>query len=303
MVERVVDKGERIMRKKLLVLLGLTMLVGSITACGSKNENRTDNTAGTTASTEIAESTETAESTDVAESAEKAELKTYEFETFDGLTVVINEGNIISQEACKEPLEWESLPADAEQIAPGRDFILFADSTQYYVEDAANSLVTIAFKELGDVIEETDYAIFDNDIFSFHYDTDYFIVMEDEAYVTVSFYNEETQTAGSNTITFTVTENTDAKKVANELAEKYGVDVDSINESYFGADGVTAYTVSVLPTDKAESGNRTRSISYAVANGDDVIVIEVLTHVEPDEGMDMFINDKIAEVLDTFKID
>lgn len=37
--------------------------------------------------------------------------------TLDGLTIVINEGTIISQEACEEPLEWEGLPADAEQLA------------------------------------------------------------------------------------------------------------------------------------------------------------------------------------------
>lgn len=67
----------------------------------------------------------------------------YEFETFDEETVVIDEANIESQEKVDEPLEY-TLPDNAEQIAPGRDFVLFTDGSNYYVEDAANGLVTIA---------------------------------------------------------------------------------------------------------------------------------------------------------------
>lgn len=289
------------MKKKLLTVLGVTMVVCCMTACGSKNAEQTNPANQPTESVE--EVIETEEATEVAENTETTEIKTYEFETFDGETVVIHEGIIVSQEACEEPLEWDGLPEDAVQLAPGRDFILFADATNYYVEDATNKLITIAFKELGDVIEETDYAIFDNDIFTFEYDPTYFLVMEDEAYVTVSFYNEDTQTAGSNTITFKTIENADAMDVAKELAKQYGVEEDSIHESNFGLNSTTAYSFSVLPTDESESGNKTRAMASAVVNGDNVIAIEIFTHVEPDEGMDMFINDKIAEVLDTFTID
>ena len=89
---------------------------------------------------------------------------------------------------------------------------------------------------------------------------------------------------------------------AKEYAKQYGVDEGSVDEGNFGATGVTAYSFNILPTDEAESGNKTRGMVCALANGDNTIVIEVLNHVEPDEGMDMFINDKIAEVLDTLKI-
>lgn len=259
-----------------------------------------------------AEKTETVETTETVEEAaeeaveevaeEVAAPVAYEFETFDGLTVVINEGNMISQEACEEPLEWEGLPADAEQLAPGRDCILFADAANYYVEDVTNKLVTIAFQELGDVIEEMDYAIFDNNVFTFQYDPEYFVVNEDEEYVTVSFYNEETQTAGSNTITFTEKENADAMEVAKEYAKQYGVDEGNIIESHMGSTDATSYSFTLYPSAEDTSENQTRAMACAVANGDNVIGIEILTHVEPDEGMDMFINDKIAEVLDTFAI-
>lgn len=156
---------------------------------------------------------------------------------------------------------------------------------------------------VGDLIEDTGYAIFDNDVFSFEYDPEYFAVMEDEEYVTVSFYNEETQTAGSNTIMFRVIENKDAMEVAKEFAKQYGVDESNIQESNFGTTGVKSYSFTVYPTDEEVSENQTRAMASAVENGANVIAIEILTHVEPDEGMDMFINDKIAEVLDTFNID
>ncbi len=74
--------------------------------------------------------------------AAAASYQTYEFETFDGETVIIDAGNIISQVANDNPLDWADLPADAEQVAPGRDLILFADDSNYYVEDAENGLVT-----------------------------------------------------------------------------------------------------------------------------------------------------------------
>lgn len=74
------------------------------------------------------------------------EYQTYEFETYDGGTVTIDASNIVSQEAVDDTLEWDALPDDAEQLAPGRDFILFGDAEYYYVEDGANGLVTIANK-------------------------------------------------------------------------------------------------------------------------------------------------------------
>ena len=72
--------------------------------------------------------------------------QTYEFDTYDGDKVVIDDSNIVSQEANEDALEWEGLPEDAEQLAPGRDCILFSSGDNYYVEDVTNGLVTIANK-------------------------------------------------------------------------------------------------------------------------------------------------------------
>ncbi len=75
-----------------------------------------------------------------------SKYQTYEFDTYDGGKVVIDDSNIVSQESIDDSLEWDELPEDAEQLAPGRDFILFSSGDKYYVEDAANNLVTIANK-------------------------------------------------------------------------------------------------------------------------------------------------------------
>lgn len=175
-------------------------------------------------------------------------------------------------------------------------------STEQTNDVAETTESTEVVEERGDLIEESDYAIFDNNVFTFQFDTRYFVTTEDEEYVTVSFFNEEIQTAGANVITFSVIENADAMEVAKTFATQYGVDENSVQESYFGATGVTAYAVNVYPSADDESENKTRSAAFAVANGDNVIAIEVLNHVEPDEGMDILINDKIAEVLDTFAV-
>lgn len=74
------------------------------------------------------------------------EYQTYEFDTYDGETVTIDASNIVSQESNIDALEWDGLPEDAEQLAPGRDYVLFGDANNYYVEDAANGLVTTATK-------------------------------------------------------------------------------------------------------------------------------------------------------------
>lgn len=272
------------MKKEFITILVLTLIAVCITACKPKEAQQTNNAVAATENTQV------------------AGIQTYEFETFDGYTLAINEGNLVSQEPCDNPLEWDGLPENATQLAPGKDVILFEDEVNYYVEDATNKLVTIAFKELGDVIEDTGITVFDNNVFTFQFDANYFVVNEDSECVTVSFYNEGTQTAGSNTITFKQVKNANAMDVAKDFAKQYGVEENEIHETIYGASEATAYTFSVYPSADDTSENKTRSMCAAVVAGNDVIVIEVLNHVEPDEGMDMYINDMLAFVLDTFSV-
>ena len=117
------------MKKRILSVLGMVMIMGCLSACAKSTAASAS--AGATAASEDA----------------AAEYETYEFETYDGDKVVIDASNIVSQETVEEALEWSDLPADAEQMAPGRDFILFADADNYYVEDAVLNLVTVAAKK------------------------------------------------------------------------------------------------------------------------------------------------------------
>lgn len=79
--------------------------------------------------------------------AENTGYVTYEFETFDGETVKIDEANIISQETEKNVFETCKVPDDAEVVASGRDYVYLADENYYYMEDATKNLLTVASRE------------------------------------------------------------------------------------------------------------------------------------------------------------
>lgn len=72
----------------------------------------------------------------------------YSFETFDREVVSIDASNIVLQVECDEPLESNLISAEAVQIAPGRDYILLEDESNYYVADLVENLVTISDKAL-----------------------------------------------------------------------------------------------------------------------------------------------------------
>lgn len=285
------------MKNKILTVLGLTMIVACMTACGSNNSEQT---AEATQAAEGSEVTDTEEVT--SEDTDEAKVKTYEFDTFDGFKVVINEGNIISQEACEEPLEWEGLPADAEQTAPGRDCVLFEDAENYYVEDAESKLVTVAFKELGDVIEDTDIAIFDNDVFSFTYDPEYFTVVEAEGSVIVTFNNEETQTAGTNTITFTELVNTDAMEMVKTYMEFYNASEDEMVENYLGGDDVKGYSYSTGELDREGSELKICETFHAIPCGDNIIFVDKLRTLGNDMDLENSLDARLDEVILSFQL-
>lgn len=353
------------MKKKLLTMLGLTMIVALVTACGANNTAQTDTT------TEVEESTETSEFktyefetfdggkvvindanivsqeacddplewADLPADAEQlapgrdcilfadatnyyvedvtnklitvatkdatdaAELVSYEFETFDGITIVINEGTILSQEACEEPLAWAGLPADAEQIAPGRDCILFQDAENFYVEDATNKLVTVAFRELGDVIEDTDIAIFDNGVFTFSYDPENFTVTEAEGSVNVSFTNEEVQTAGTNIVSFTELVDTDAMQQIKNYMEIYEASEDEMVENYLGGDDVKGYSYSTGIIEREDSELRICNTYHAIPCGDNIIFVDKLRTYGDDMDLENSLDAQLDEVILSFHLD
>ena len=84
---------------------------------------------------------------------EESELITYEFETYDGVKVVIDENSIVAQEASEDP-EYSDLVSEEARgniIAPGRDFVYLEDENNYYVADLSRNLITVADKSMATI--------------------------------------------------------------------------------------------------------------------------------------------------------
>lgn len=99
------------MKRKLVIMLGLTMLMACVSACGNNKTQTSDvkkeENVVTSETTDVVEevvTTETSEIDEVVseENNEVSEFITYEFETFDD-EVIIKADTILSQEPCDEP--------------------------------------------------------------------------------------------------------------------------------------------------------------------------------------------------------
>ena len=288
---------KRIVATMVAAVAAISLMGCGITTTSTHTETTTDADGNTTTTTTTTTNGETTTETS------EAEYITYEFETFDGFTVVINGGTILSQEACEEPLEWEGLPADAEQIAPGRDCILFQDAENYYVEDATNKLVTVAFRELGDVIEDTDFAIFDNQVFSFRYDPEIFNVVEAEGSVVVSYNNDAVQTAGTNIVSFTELVNTDALSTVNNYMELYGGAEDERVENYLGGDDVKGYSYSTGVLQAPDSELKTCETFHTVPCGENIVLIDKFRTLGNDMDLENSLDAQLDEVILSFQLD
>ena len=254
------------------------------------------------------------------EDTNKAELVTYEFETFDNLKVVIDENSIIAQEPSDDPENSELVSAEAvgNIIAPGRDFVYLEDANNYYVADYSRNLITVADKRkvqveaveaseevegVGDLIEDTDYAIFDNDVFSFRYDPERFAVTEDELSVTVSFIDEKVQTAGTNVITMGSIPNSDALSIVNTFMELYGASEDERVENYLGGEDVKGYSYSTGILGAADSDLKTCDSYYVVPCGEDVIVINSFRTYGNDMEVENTIDGMFGDLILSFQLD
>lgn len=168
------------MKKKICLVLGLVLMIASLSACGSNKEEakapesevvetmpeKTTEAAPEPSAEAISESEP--ESEPEAEAAQ--EDITYEFDTFDGEHIVIDSSNIISQDKDENPLETTKVPKEAEVIAPGRDYVYLDDGDYYYVEDTVNNLVTVATK--GASKAELIPGLFETDDWKITYDTE-----------------------------------------------------------------------------------------------------------------------------------
>lgn len=277
------------MRKKYFLLLGMVMVIGTLIGCG-KNEEFTSDA--------LKENTETVdEMTDKEENA--TNYVTYEFETFDGDTIVIDSKNIVSQESDENPLESEKVPDDAEVIAPGRDYVYLADTSYYYVEDAENNLVTIANKNTSD-IDNTDVdsdEVFSTDDYSISYTKGLFEAYEVRGFVRLSYCNSDLQFAGSNEIIITKDEGTTVDDIIQAIA---GDDKDNISDGLLGNQEIPTKNYTRISKSPADDSLTLYDSFVVMQSGDDVITLEVIRTVGQDDETDMTIDGAFTHTFESF---
>lgn len=227
-----------------------------------------------------------------------AEYKTYVTELFDGSTLEINEQNILSQEPEENVLETTKVPADAEVIAPGRDYVYLADDLYYYVEDEANGLLTIATKGENNT---STILTYEGDGFSFDYDDASFFLYEDTENnsVTVSYDKEGVDIAGSNVITFTKCDNVTCQDLIKEKVKdcdgnEADIEEITLNEN---ASGYTYFNRG----ESDESELKVTQAYYVIQCDDSVVLIDVFRTMGPDEATEMAIDDCFEYVFQTLK--
>jgi len=281
------------MKKKILVAIGLVMMMGCMSACGKEAEN-----VSTPTKEVVAEVNE--ETNEVADST--SDYVTYEFETYDGESVVIDSTNIVSQESDDNPLESAKVPADAEVIAPGRDYVYLSDASYYYVEDAVNGLVTVANKSM-DVASEEDgnnastNGVYSTDDYSISYIEGAFEVNEVRGFVRMSYCSPDVEFAGSNEIIITKDENVTAEEIAQAIA---GDDVDGISDGSVGSQEIPAKLYTRISESPADSTLTLVDSFLVMQSGDDVLTIEVIRTVGQAEEVDMTIEGAFTYTLESF---
>lgn len=228
----------------------------------------------------------------------------YEFETYDGQKIVIDDSNIISQTLEENVLESTSVPEGAVVIAPGRDYVYLEDENYYYVEDAANGLLTVASKDCLVAVEVVDGEMDDYtcDAFSISYSRESFYAFEDadNAAFTLSYAKEGVELAGSNVVTFQVISGVDSKTVMTDKVKAMDGSEADIVETTIG-DGAVAYAYDSL-SESEGSELRTEQIYYTIQRGDDVIMIDEFRTVSPDEAVDKAVSSEIDYVIQSIKV-
>lgn len=153
--------------KKLSFLTGLVLLTGSLVACGSDASSDTSQETAEEVTTDANDGSDVDITSDEAQNVDEEMLVyyEYEFETYDGEKVVLDQTNITDQVVVADVFEAPIIPEDAQVIAPGRDFVLLADDFYYYVQDTVNNMITIATKPVS--ITETvtyEFETFDGEV-------------------------------------------------------------------------------------------------------------------------------------------
>lgn len=247
-----------------------------------------------------------------AEIVAESEYVSYEFETYDGQTIKIDESNIVSQNPEENVLETTLVPENAEVIAPGRDYVYLADDEFYYVEDSANGLLTVAYKGAIDTdpTDDIDEVVTDdagNDgvakfikykwgDYTILNESDSFYLFEDKEgeSLTLSYDKEGVELAGSNVVTFQTIHNATSQDVIADKVKGMDGLVTDITE--LTRDGATIYVYSVVGESEG-SELKTEQTYYTIQHGDDVLLIDEFRTVSPDAELDEEVSKALYDII------
>jgi len=269
------------MKKRVLLVIVTVMVIGTMTACGTKTEE-----VKASAAEEVV-------------SEANSDYVTYEFDSFDGSHIVIDSLNILSQDKENNPLGTTRVPEEAEVIAPGRDYIYLEDADFYYVEDTVNSLVTVATKGASDSGTTGD-GVYINDDYSISYTPGQFEVSEARGMVTLVYCNSDIEAKGSNEIIITKEEGTTVEDIITAIV---GDDsMDNVSDGTLGADMVPVKNYVRTSESPVDSALTLVDQVMVMASGDNVITVEIIRTIGQDDETDMTVDGAFAYTLESFLI-
>jgi len=217
------------MKKKLVTILGLAMIVGCMSACGT---NAT---------------TENAQPVDIEEAEATTEVST---ET--------------------ETTETETTEAETTE----------AETT-----------------ETKTTVEET----FSNDDFSVKYNTNNFELFDVNGAIQFSYVNEEVDAAGSNVVIITKEENSQVEDILNTITESRN-DMEDIYDSVIGAQEIPVKIFAASSSASEDSNLRLVDNIILMQSGDDVILIEIIRTVGPNDETEMTIDGAFTTLFESFEL-
>ena len=234
----------------------------------------------------------------VSKVSKQPDYVTYEFETYSGKTVKIDEKNIISQEAEEDVAETDKVPENAEIIAPGRDYTYLEDDKYYYVEDAKNNLLTIASKSAKGNFDVSEYI---GDGYRFKYKTDCFYLFEDEKThdITLSYNKDGVEIAGSNVVTFSKVDGKNNMDLIKEKVRAFGGKTSEIKEEEFNGKIKKAYVYSYIG-ESPDSDLKTRQTYYTFKSNNGAILVDEFRTISPDTKTEMAVDSEFEYVFENF---
>ena len=230
------------------------------------------------------------------ETGSEAGYVAYEFETYDGQIIKIDDSNIISEVAEEDVLETTSVPEDAEVISPGRDYVYLEDENYYYVEDVANGLLTVATKgelKANETSSDSAMGYISWNNFEICYKTDIFYAYmdTDSDTVTLSYDNDDVELAGTNVVVFSKEIGVKSKDVIEDRVKFVDGNVSDIEEIAMSDDS-TVYAYSVVSGNEG-SELKTEQTYYTIQDGDDVVLVDEFRTISPDEELDKAVSEEL----------